>query len=93
MTRHSSLTSFGPSQPVPVPHAGVLGLGPHYAFTYHSGALNYCPGCSGTHWLIGRTMAQCARCETALPLAQKAETPMHPLFVSRSKAIRSDCDS
>jgi hypothetical protein len=78
------MTSFGQGRPAPIPHHGGLALAPHHALTYHADTLNYCPGCSGTHWLIGRTMAQCARCETALPLAQMAETPVHPLFVSRS---------
>ncbi len=86
MTHHPSMTSFNRAQSVPAhPHA-ALALAPHYALIYHSDTLNYCPGCSGTHWLIGRTMAQCARCETALPLARMAETPVHPLFVSRSSA-------
>lgn len=49
--------------------AHVLAIAPHYVVNYHPGTLNYCPGCSGTHWLVGRTMAQCARCEAALPLA------------------------
>lgn len=28
-----------------------------------------CPGCGGAHWTIGRLLAECARCDTALPLA------------------------
>lgn len=87
MTHQPSLTSFGHSVPAPVPHRYASTLQPHYAPTYHADTLNYCPGCSGTHWLIGRMTAQCARCDTALPLAQMAETPVHPLFVSRSSAL------
>jgi len=30
---------------------------------------NPCPGCGRTHWQVGRTMAECAVCETALPIA------------------------
>ncbi|HZV18489.1 MAG TPA: hypothetical protein VFF84_07370 [Sphingobium sp.] len=69
--------------PAPPP-AGHLAIAAHYALNYHPGTLNYCPGCAGTHWLIGRVMAQCARCDTALPLAQVAETPVRPLFVSHA---------
>lgn len=35
---------------------------------HHTGERNVCPGCGGTHWHVGRTMAECAKCETALPL-------------------------
>lgn len=86
MTHHPSVNSFNRGRPVPArPHA-ALAIAPHYALTYHSDTLNYCPSCSGTHWLIGRMTAQCAHCETALPLAQMGETPGIPLFVSRSSA-------
>nr|WP_250890663.1 hypothetical protein [Sphingobium nicotianae] len=54
-----------------------------YVLLYHEGHVNHCPGCEGTHWFVGRTSAQCARCETALPLAQMTETANRPLFVSR----------
>jgi len=65
-------------------HAGAraLAITAHYALNYHPGTLNYCPGCAGTHWLIGRTTAQCARCETALPLAQGMDMPIGPLISS-----------
>lgn len=36
---------------------------------YRDDATNACPGCGKSHWLVGRVMAQCAFCETALPLA------------------------
>lgn len=32
-----------------------------------------CPGCSRGHWYIGRNSAECAFCETVLPLGR--ETP------------------
>jgi len=67
------------------------GLPPHYAVHYHAGVVNHCPGCAGTQWFVGRTMAQCARCETALPLARVAETPMHPLFVTRGHGPMGAC--
>lgn len=40
-----------------------------YRATYREGEVNHCPGCSRTHWLIGRVNAECAFCSTALPLA------------------------
>lgn len=39
-----------------------------YALLYRASAANHCPGCGGSNWLVGRSMAQCAFCETALPL-------------------------
>ena len=36
---------------------------------YYAGESNHCPGCGGMHWHIGRVSAECARCETALPIA------------------------
>jgi hypothetical protein len=39
-----------------------------YRLAYREGEKNYCPGCAGTHWILGRASAECPRCETALPL-------------------------
>jgi hypothetical protein len=36
--------------------------------TYHAGEFNRCPGCGRSHWLVGRLLAECAFCATALPL-------------------------
>lgn len=47
--------------------------------SYHPGRENRCPGCGRSHWLIGRLLAECAFCATALPLASRA--PAAPLFV------------
>jgi uncharacterized protein (DUF983 family) len=41
-----------------------------YVLLYHNGLDNTCPSCGQHHWFIGRVMAECAFCETALPLAQ-----------------------
>lgn len=52
-----------------------------YHAAYRDGEVNHCPGCSRTHWLIGRVNAECAFCSTALPLAatmtQIAAAPEH----------------
>ncbi|HEY9554637.1 hypothetical protein [Allosphingosinicella sp.] len=39
-----------------------------YHIVYREHETNHCPGCGHTHWLIGRIMAECAFCQTALPL-------------------------
>jgi hypothetical protein len=36
---------------------------------YYQDTVNHCPSCGGKHWHIGRSSAECAFCETALPLA------------------------
>ncbi|WP_420145009.1 hypothetical protein [Sphingobium sp.] len=36
---------------------------------YHLGKNMPCPDCGGSHWIVGRVVAECARCETLLPLA------------------------
>jgi hypothetical protein len=41
-----------------------------YHAVYREHEVNHCPGCGRTHWLIGRVSAECAFCETALPLAE-----------------------
>ena len=47
-----------------VPPAALRG----YHIAYRNRETNYCPGCGRTHWYIGRVMAECAFCATALPL-------------------------
>lgn len=44
-----------------------------YVLTYRIGESNHCPGCGGVQWHVGRQMAECGRCETALPLADPAD--------------------
>ena len=39
-----------------------------YAPVYHAHEVNRCPGCGRSHWLVGRLLAECAFCATALPL-------------------------
>lgn len=43
-----------------------------YRMLYHPGDVNRCPGCGHSHWHVGRSSAQCAFCQTALPLALAA---------------------
>lgn len=36
---------------------------------YRQGQKMPCPDCGGNQWIVGRVVAECARCETLLPLA------------------------
>lgn len=37
---------------------------------YHAGGANRCPSCTRQQWIVGRMVAECAFCGTALPLEQ-----------------------
>ena len=39
-----------------------------YHSVYREDATNHCPGCGRTHWYVGRMLAECGFCATALPL-------------------------
>lgn len=39
-----------------------------YSFSYRPGETNHCPGCGRQNWMVGRLMAECAFCGTALIL-------------------------
>lgn len=41
-----------------------------YHAVYRENAVNRCPGCGRSHWLIGRQLAECGFCSTALPLSE-----------------------
>lgn len=36
---------------------------------YHADTINHCSSCGHSHWHIGRSTAQCAFCDNAIPLA------------------------
>ncbi len=40
-----------------------------YHAVYRENQVNHCPGCGRTHWYVGRTLAECGFCATALPLS------------------------
>ena len=50
---------FSPVEP------GKIAIHPQY----YLGRAMPCPDCGGTQWIVGRIVAQCARCETPLLLA------------------------
>ncbi len=39
-----------------------------YHIVYREHQANHCPGCGNSQWYVGRSMAECAFCHTALPL-------------------------
>lgn len=41
-----------------------------YHAVYRENEVNHCPGCGRTQWLLGRVLAECAFCSTALPLQE-----------------------
>ena len=41
-----------------------------YHAVYRENEVNHCPGCGRTHWYLGRMLAECAFCGTALPLTE-----------------------
>ncbi|MBA3668060.1 MAG: hypothetical protein H0W65_10120 [Sphingomonas sp.] len=41
-----------------------------YHAVYRENQVNHCPGCGRTHWYVGRTLAECGFCATALPLSE-----------------------
>lgn len=50
-----------------------------YVITYRPGQPNFCPGCGHSHWHVGRSTVECARCETALPIAADPRRQREPL--------------
>jgi hypothetical protein len=48
--------------------AELVGRGHHVV--YRAEETNRCPGCGRAQWHVGRATAECAFCETAIPLAE-----------------------
>ncbi len=59
-----------------------------YHAMYRENEVNRCPGCGRTHWLVGRTLAECGFCATALPLAESHRQPAAAVFITRSRQDR-----
>jgi hypothetical protein len=61
-----------------------------YHAVYRVNQVNHCPGCGRTHWYVGRTLAECGFCATALPLAdsfqQDAAAIIHRSHVPTHRA-------
>jgi len=56
-----------------------------YQFVYRDNETNRCPGCGRTHWYIGRLLAECGFCGTAIPLAESFRQPPAAVFITRSR--------
>lgn len=60
-----------------------------YHVPYREDQVNHCPGCGRSHWLIGRLLAECAFCATALPLDERKTTGVGVFRVSRHRDMES----
>ncbi len=60
-----------------------------YHAVYRENQVNHCPGCGRTHWYVGRTLAECGFCATALPLSESFRQPAASTIVGRSKSIQA----
>ena len=67
--RSSNVTSFDPSRR-------------GYHAVYRENEVNHCPGCGRTHWYVGRTLAECGFCSTALPLSESFRQPAAAVFIT-----------
>lgn len=56
-----------------------------YHAVYRENEINHCPGCGRTHWYVGRMLAECGFCATALPLSESNRQPAAAVFISRSR--------
>lgn len=61
-----------------------------YHAVYRANAVNHCPGCGRSHWLIGRLLAECGFCGTALPLSDSAVQGAAAMFHSRHSGSPSN---
>lgn len=60
-----------------------------YIIHYHPGEANHCPSCGRSQWMVGRLMAECAYCETALPLENNRGVGACARFVQTHNAMDS----
>ena len=56
-----------------------------YHAVYRENEVNHCPGCGRTHWYVGRTLAECGFCSTALPLSESFRQPATAVIITRSR--------
>ncbi|WJY18695.1 hypothetical protein QQS45_00120 [Alteriqipengyuania flavescens] len=48
-----------------------------YVVLFHRAGENHCPSCGKSNWIIGRTSAECAFCDLAIPLAEPVGPEIH----------------
>ena len=63
-----------------------------YHAVYRENEVNHCPGCGRTHWIIGRQLAECAFCATALPLAESHRHGQAATFATRTWPVYPQLD-
>jgi len=64
-----------------------------YHAVYRDGEVNHCPGCGRTHWMIGRMLAECAFCATALPLQESHRHGQSATVIRRSWPVYPQLDA
>lgn len=64
-----------------------------YHAVYRENEVNHCPGCGRTHWYLGRMLAECAFCGTALPLRETYRQGQMATVVRRSRAYEPTLDA
>lgn len=61
-----------------------------FMLTYRENEVNVCPGCSKSHWHIGRVSVECHFCGVVLPLPYSQTTPwnttVRPVIVHKRAA-------
>ncbi len=69
-------------------------FGAAYIPLYHAGEVNHCPSCTRRQWIVGRMVAECAFCGTALPLGQfstYSASPRSNAMVSAATICLKNC--
>ena len=64
-----------------------------YHAVYREGEVNHCPGCGRSHWIIGRQLAECAFCSTALALSESGHQGQIASFVGRRWPVYPTLDA
>ena len=59
-----------------------------YHAVYRENEVNHCPGCGRTHWYVGRVLAECGFCATALPLSESFHQPAEAIIMRRSRPLQ-----
>lgn len=55
-------------------------FGTGFSPLYHAGENNHCPSCTRQQWIVGRMVAECAFCGTAMPLGHFSTYSASPRF-------------
>lgn len=62
-----------------------------YHAVYREHEVNHCPGCGRTHWHVGRVLAECGFCATAMPLSESfRQGPMSSFHRTRPPVVSAN---